>query len=150
MIRVRIAAPEELPGIAQFYRETDYGGGLRLSDTLVVAEDEGVLVGAVRLCDEFGELVLRGMRVRRDLQRRGIGSLLLLELEPFLRERVCYCVPHRYLFSFYGQIGFSEVASEEAPSFLRERVEEYTRLGLDVVVMKRVPGGFDPVSWSSL
>jgi GNAT superfamily N-acetyltransferase len=139
MIKVRIAALEELPRIEQFYRETDYGGGLRLSDTLVVAEEGGVLVGAVRLCDEFGEMVLRGMRVRRDRQRCGIGSRLLLELEHLLQDRVCYCVPHRYLFSFYGQIGFSKVAPEEAPSFLRERVEEYTRLGLDVVLMRRMP-----------
>jgi hypothetical protein len=64
-------------------------------------------------------------------------------LEPLIGERECFCLPHRYLRSFYGRIGFVEMAASEAPAFLQARCAEYRRVyGLDVVIMRRPkPGG---------
>jgi N-acetylglutamate synthase-like GNAT family acetyltransferase len=47
------------------------------ADRFFISEMDGELVGGVRLALEEGALVLRGMRVRADMQRRGIGTRLL-------------------------------------------------------------------------
>lgn len=54
------------------------------TDALVVAEHEGVLGGAVRICDAHDVLVLRGMRVREGMRRQGIGARLLQAVEPVI------------------------------------------------------------------
>jgi hypothetical protein len=38
---------------------------------------------------------------------------------------------------FYGQIGFSVMTPATAPTFLIDRVANYVRLGLDVLLMVR-------------
>jgi uncharacterized glyoxalase superfamily protein PhnB/N-acetylglutamate synthase-like GNAT family acetyltransferase len=141
MAIARKAHPEEFERIAAFYRDNDYRPAISPADVIVVAENAGALCGAVRICDERDVLVLRGMRVGKDMRRRGIGTHLLQAVEPVIGARECFCIPHRHLRSFYGRIGFVEVEAAEAPSFLRERCAEYRReYGLDVIVMRR-PGG---------
>jgi N-acetylglutamate synthase-like GNAT family acetyltransferase len=137
-ITTRKAHPEDFPRIAAFYRCHDYKPAISPGDVIVVAENEGTLGGVVRVCAEQGVLVLRGMRVRADMRRQGIGARLLQAIEPEIGERECFCIPHRYLRSFYGRIGFVEMDEAEVPSFLRERCAEYKRdYGLDVIIMRR-------------
>jgi GNAT superfamily N-acetyltransferase len=144
MIATRVAQPGELERIAAFYRDNGYEPTISPADVIVVAEvaeNEGAFCGAVRLCDEGGVLVLRGMRVCEHMRRQGIGTRLLHAVEPVIGGRGCFCIPHRYLRSFYGQIGFVEIEPSEAPDFLRERCATYGReYGLDVILMRR-PGG---------
>jgi N-acetylglutamate synthase-like GNAT family acetyltransferase len=103
-----------------------------------MAESGGEICGIVWLCEEENVLVLRGMRVRKDLQRRGIGSRLLRAAEPMTGGRMCFCIPHRHLRSFYARIGFQEIRSNKAPSFLEERYNRYRfEYGLDVILMHR-------------
>jgi len=53
-------APREALGeIAAFYAAAGYGAGVADGDTVLVARRDGALVGAVRLCEENGVLVLR-------------------------------------------------------------------------------------------
>ena len=55
------------------------------------------VIGAVRLAAEHGVTVLRGMRVRSDLRRRGIGGQLLGRLDEALGPATCYCIPYAWL-----------------------------------------------------
>jgi len=77
-------------------------------------------------------LVLRGMRVRADVRRRGIGTHLLAEVAATIGSQTCYCIPYRWLISFYAQAGFLQVRPEEVPAFLARRHEKYMGDGLDV------------------
>jgi N-acetylglutamate synthase-like GNAT family acetyltransferase len=143
MIATRVAHPGEFDRIAAFYRDNGYTPPISPADVIVVAEvagNEGALCGAVRLCNERSVIVLRGMRVREHMRRQGIGTRLLHAVESVIGGRECFCIPHRYLRSFYGQIGFVEIEPTEAPEFLRERWATYGReYGLDVILMRR-PG----------
>jgi N-acetylglutamate synthase-like GNAT family acetyltransferase len=144
MIATRAAHPADFERVAAFYRDNGYEPTISPADVIVVAgvaENEGALCGAVRLCDEHSVLVLRGMRVCEDMRRQGIGTRLLHAVEPVIGGRECFCIPHRYLRSFYGQIRFLEIEPTETPEFLRERFATYRReYGLDVILMRR-PGG---------
>jgi len=138
MVNVRQAYPGEFGRIAAFYRHLDYAPTLAPDDIIVLAEHGGELCGAVRICEEHGALLLRGMRVREGVRGQGIGTRLLEAVEPFLGGRECFCIPLRYLGSFYGRIGFSKIAPATAPPFLRERCEKYRReYGLDVIIMRK-------------
>ena len=138
MVLIRKAGLDEFERVLKFYRANNYEPRVNPADIISVAESGGEICGIVRLCEEEGCLVLRGMRVRIDLQRRGIGSRLLRAAEPVIGERMCFCIPHRHLRSFYAQIGFQEIRSNEAPSFLQGRYNRYrVEHGLDVILMRR-------------
>ncbi|MBN1312754.1 MAG: GNAT family N-acetyltransferase [Anaerolineae bacterium] len=138
MVTTREAWPEEFDRVVEFYRLIGYEAIINQKDAIVVSEEGGELCGAARLCLERGILVLRGVRVREEYQRQGIGTQLLRALVPVIRGRECFCIPHRYLRSFYGQIGFVEVDPAAAPPFLAERHVEYrSGGGLDVIIMRR-------------
>jgi len=110
-------------------------------DHIFVALAGTEVVGAVRLAVESGVLVLRGMRVRADVQRRGIGTRLLGRLDDAVGDMTCWCIPYGWLTTFYGQIGFRLAAIDEAPDFLAERCRQYREHGLDVTVMVRMSRG---------
>lgn len=137
MMTIRCAPTGELMRVEAFYRETAYYGGLNVADTVIVAESDGKIVGAVRLCEEEGVLVLRGVRVRKNFHRQGVGTQILAAVDRFVGDRRCYCIAHRYLRGFYGQIGFDEIQLNTAPAFLQQRLAKYTEQGLDVIIMAR-------------
>ena len=138
MLTTRTLQPEEFESIGSFYGKNQYRAAIEPCDLFIVAEESGAIRAAVRLCHQEGILLLRGMRVAPAFQRRGIGSHLLRFVESTIADEVCYCIPHTYLRSFYGRIGFGEIASDEAPRFLRERCEQYeSENGLDVIIMRR-------------
>lgn len=133
-----VQGPERDEAVA-FLRREGYTSDVSLADHVFVATVGGELAGVVRLSTEHGVLVLRGMRVRSDLQRKGIGSHLLTRLKDAIAGDLCYCIPFGWLLSFYGSIGFEEVAESSAPAFLAERLQRYRQKGLDVVIMRRLP-----------
>lgn len=140
MAQIRTAQPQEFEQVATFYRSHNYLPEIDRADLFVVAERDGALCGAVRLCEECDVLVLRGMRVAQAVQRRGIGTQLLETVAALIGGRDCYCVPHRYLWRFYAQIGFEEIEPCRAPPFLQQRWTEYQReYNLDVIIMHRLP-----------
>ena len=137
MITVRSVDRSEFDRVLGFYQETGYSGGLGDSDQVVIAERHDKLLGAVRLCEEAGAVVLRGMRVSTSIRRQGVGTRLLEGLVPFLPDTICYCLPHRYLKQFYGTIGFVELDPADAPGLLQERLKHYRRMGVDSLIMAR-------------
>lgn len=137
---VRRCRNDELTLARAFYRSVGYEGGIQDSDCVVVAVDHtGDIVGVVRLADEEGEMILRGMFVAAHLQRRGVGHQLLGEVAVQLADRPCWCLPYAHLVDFYGLIGFRGVDPSSAPKHLRERLVEARRKWGDIIVMRREP-----------
>jgi N-acetylglutamate synthase-like GNAT family acetyltransferase len=133
-----IGADEREDAIA-FLKSQGYARTIGENDRFFISETAGEIVGIVRLAREDGVLVLRGMRVRKDFQRRGVGIQLLRRLVQDAWSERCYCIPYRWLIPFYGQVGFREVAANEAPAFLAKRHASYVSDGLAVVIMCRFP-----------
>jgi GNAT superfamily N-acetyltransferase len=109
VVTIKRAHAEEIEQAAAFYRENGYRPAISPADVIFLAENDGALYGAVRLCEEKGVLALRGMCVSQEMQGQGIGTRLLRAAEPLIGARECFCIPHRHLRSFYGSIGFVEI-----------------------------------------
>jgi GNAT superfamily N-acetyltransferase len=131
---IRFAEINEYPEVLAHYKTCNYNGGAEDEDIIVIAIDE-VLIGAVRICNEHGVQVLRGMQIKPGWQRKGIGSAML----KFVMEQVdmngCYCLPYRHLRSFYASIGFEEIEPKNAPAFLTERLKKYLSSGNEIIIM---------------
>lgn len=125
--------------LEKFLREEGYKEPIQSADEMFAAWSGEAVVGAVRLAMENGVIVLRGMRVRHDLRRVGIGTLLLLKLAETLGSRTCYCIPYGWLLGFYARIGFEKIGPDQTPGFLRDRLANYRDRGLNVEVMARIP-----------
>lgn len=123
--------------VAELYAEVGYDAPIDPSDTVMVASSHGQLIGAVRLCREHGVTVLRGMQIRSELQRQGIGTRLLAACLPHLGRGPAFCLPYSYLTTFYEAVGFEVVGAAGLPDFLARRLDGYLVRGLDVVAMWR-------------
>ena len=134
----RRLGPDEQPSIEAFYRECGYDSPLDSSDKILIAEENGKIEAGLRICHEGGVLVLRGMYVREELRGRGIGSRLLRFTDSEIASDTCYCIPFANLESFYEMAGFLRIDPEQAPTFLRQRLDLYLdSLKLDVILMRR-------------
>jgi predicted N-acetyltransferase YhbS len=120
-----------------FLRAEGYGQAIDDADRMFVVTLGPDVVAAVRLAIEHGVLMLRGMRVRTDMRRRGVGLQLLQRVEREIGQRTCYGIPFAWLEVFYGRIGFRKIPDSEAPPFLVERARRYRQRGLDVIVIRR-------------
>jgi GNAT superfamily N-acetyltransferase len=131
---IRFAGISEYPEVLTHYKICNYNGGVEDEDIIVIAIDEK-LIGAVRICSGYGIQVLRGMQIKSALQKKGIGSSMLKFLVDNVDMNGCYCLPYKHLKSFYASIGFEEIAPQDAPVFLVERLEKYLSSGQDVIIM---------------
>jgi dihydroneopterin triphosphate diphosphatase len=134
---VRRAQDGDLPRVARFYTEAGYDGGLSKGDIVLIAEVGGALVGAVRLAQEHGVRVLRGMQVTPAHQHRGVGKALLQRLVELVGSEPCFCLLHVHLIGFYGGAGFAQANHAELPEFLQQRLEQCLAQGEKVVPMVR-------------
>jgi N-acetylglutamate synthase-like GNAT family acetyltransferase len=136
---IRKASQSDARAIGELY--ASLSPNIRIEEEIqVIAEEDGTAIGIVRLVEEEGALVLRGMNVREDYQRQGIGTQMLVEVEKHIGERECYCLPFPYLENFYGMIGFEKIGVDQVPKFLAQRLERYISMGMDMILMRR-PGG---------
>jgi GNAT superfamily N-acetyltransferase len=115
----------EINRVRKFYQLTGYKGEVGPGDVVIGASRGDDLVGAVRVANEHGVQVLRGMRVKPEFQRQGIGARILEEVRLVLEGRECFAIAYAHLENFYGRIGFRKIDEREAPAFLRERIETY-------------------------
>ncbi len=115
----------QLQRVRDFYRLTGYNGGVGPGDVVVGATRGDELIGVVRLASEQGTQVLRGMRIKPQLQRQGIGKQILEEVRLLLQGKECFAIAFAHLEDFYGRIGFRKIDEQEAPAFLRERIATY-------------------------
>ena len=89
----------------KFYQECERKTHVEADDILVVALSEEKPIGIVRLWFENQTFVLRTMQIHPEVQRRGIGSVILEKFDEVLKERnidQIFCMPYDHLESFYG------------------------------------------------
>lgn len=127
--------------IISFYESCGYTYTPQKDEVILVAMTSRTIVGAVRLCREHEQFVLRGMQVVESLRGQGVGRQLLSEFAHLIGKRECYCLPYTHLEEFYSCIGFQTIRKDEAPGFLRERLETYRakRNGKSYILMRRPP-----------
>lgn len=138
MFSITEAREKRFPEIGEFYKAERARGRPSPGDRIFVADDEGRLVGAVRLCDEQGVAVLRTMRVAADRQRQGLGRRLIAALARELGSRDCFLLGFRHLEGFYGLEGFAKVDAADLPPHLQDRLRLYLAGRPDVMPMRRV------------
>jgi N-acetylglutamate synthase-like GNAT family acetyltransferase len=139
LVQVRQASTEDFERIRAFYASIGRGQ-VYAGERWVIAEHDGQIVGAVRLCREEGHAVLRTMHIRNAFQRAGLGARMLRALEPLLFGEPCYCLPYTHLPDFYATIGFQIIPLEVAPPHLQARYRQGTAQGLHMLLMRRLPG----------
>jgi len=137
MLSIDCDRAANLDWLSEFYRQCGYGGKVQPEDRVFFAVDNNQIQGVVRLAQEKGACILRGMQVVRNQQQRGIGKRLLAILTQTLDGKECFCLPYTHLEQFYGQAGFITVADAELPGFLRERKQGYLHREMDVIAMAR-------------
>lgn len=144
--RVEAASDTDTPSVLRLYERVGYKGGVGAGDTVLLVRSEKDVVGAVRLCEETGTLVLRGMFVDSAHRGRGIGTALLAAASDAIGSSECWCVPYSHLIGFYSRIGFHEVSRGAAPDFLEDRRSAYEKNGDQVTVMLRAQGWSAPAT----
>jgi GNAT superfamily N-acetyltransferase len=137
MIRIRRGSEADVGAANDFYQSCESAGRAQPGDRILFAETASEIMGLVRLCPENGHLILRGMRVRSDQQRRGVGRQLLFAAEEWIGDAECFCLPYTHLERFYGTIGFKLVPPEALPKYLQNRMAQYSGRGLSIIGMKR-------------
>ena len=137
MPTIRVTDGREKARVDAFYASEGRRTRIVLAEKLVVAEENGVIVGVVRLCEEEGHGVLRTMRVREAWRGQGLGTGMLKAFAPLVAGRDCYGLPFDHLTQFYAQIGFRSIPKASAPRHLWERLEENLSKGEKMLVMLR-------------
>jgi GNAT superfamily N-acetyltransferase len=135
VVNVEVVRGQDLARIRAFYDAVGYGGGVSEAGISFAATAGGQVIGVVRLCEEDGVTVLRGMQVAPGFRRQGIGRALLAHCMPWLDRGPSYCLPYEHLIGFYGQAGFVPVPPDALPRFLAERLDRYLLSGQRVIAM---------------
>ena len=132
--QVRRLLPEQHSALAQFYKRNQYKGKVKESDKIwVLTQIDGHVVAAVRLCQQAGFTMLRGVWVERGVRAKGLGSQLLRHLQSSGELHGCYCFPYLHLERFYAKHGFQRV--EQVPVALQPIFERYNRKSAQVLLM---------------
>lgn len=129
VVRIELIPGNEAASIVDpFYEQEGKTHRARSSDLFFAAFMENSIVGVCRFCIEEDTPLLRSMIVRSNLRSHKIGSKILKSFADYLDTNgfgPTYCVPYDHLGTFYGQIGFKIIREEDAPLFLRERIQNY-------------------------
>jgi|GEM_PF-859093 len=144
-ITLKQLQPDQFPALQRFYKQNGYKGKPGGKDQIwCLMDTEQQIVAAVRLCQQAGELILRGVWVDKQLRGKGLGAELLSQLAATGTLTECYCFPYVGLEGFYQQAGFEVVPT--APAQLNSLLERYNRKGEQVCLMhfnKPHPAGID-------
>lgn len=129
MIEVQIRPGVEVKDLVDpFYFRNGSKGIARPDDLFFMAYQSDQLVGCVRYCFEENTPMLRTMMIDPGFRCLSIGRTLLIQFEKHLIQhnlRNTFCLPYPHLENFYGIIGFKKVSENQAPVFLRERMQQY-------------------------
>jgi RimJ/RimL family protein N-acetyltransferase/N-acetylglutamate synthase-like GNAT family acetyltransferase len=117
----------------EFYHSLDYTKEFKAEDVIFGAFNNRSLIGAVRLEQNKGVTVLRGMQIHYKYAGNGIGRELLKLIEFQLGNTNCYCIPFGWLEKFYASIGFKKIDPADSPKFLQERLAD----NVHAIIMKR-------------
>jgi N-acetylglutamate synthase-like GNAT family acetyltransferase len=76
-ITILRATAADFPVVQAFYASVGYFQAITADCVVISARAEDKIVGAVRLSQESGAVVLRGMQIAQSYQRQGIGTRML-------------------------------------------------------------------------
>ena len=140
-VTVRFLEPSEHKGAGvRFYETQGYEGGIAVADIPLGAWEDEELVGLVRLAPEQGLHLLRGMFIHARVQRQGIGTRMLIQLQPRMQHASHWLVCPDRLNAFYGQVGFHPVDTHVTPPHLLARAARYqTEARGTMNVLRRPP-----------
>ncbi len=138
-ITVHVGNREDFDDIRAFYGRWTTKSILP-SQRFVIAKAGQSIIGAVRLCQEDGHVIVRTMQIDDRYHRQGIGTRMLATLEPLLEPAPSYCLPYVHLPAFYSKIGFQIIPVEQAPPHLQARYHLGTTQGIQMLVMHRPAG----------
>ena len=125
-MEIKVLENSDFTDVKDFYVSCGHDTVPDPSNKVIVAIENGKIIGAVRLCLEHDVYMLRTMDVAEGYQGKGIGTELLKKFEELLGDNECYALAYSHLENFYGQIGFQTIENEkEGPQFLRERLADY-------------------------
>lgn len=138
-LQIRERTNETLEQIVEFYRSVGYGGPVDENDKYFFAYLKEILIAVVRIAQENGEYVLRGMYMSEEERGKGIGKRMLASITPYLNSlnSPCYCIPYAHLEGFYSNFGFVKISGDDAPQFLVDRQKKYLEQGSEVILMGR-------------
>jgi GNAT superfamily N-acetyltransferase len=136
-MNIRQANKTEYPQVEQHYALCGYRGGIGDDDLVIVSPEGEAIVGAVRICFENGERVLRGMHIQPAYQGNGLGKAMLEYVALHVGLHGCYCLPHAHLRLFYGHVGFREIEEDGAPEFLVRRLRGYREAGHPTLIIMK-------------
>ncbi len=138
-VTIRTATEHDLPAVRLAFKDWGYRGNARNTDTILMAEHEGELVGLVRLTPEHGVPVLRGLSIPPKYQMRGIGQALVRRALESFPGSDFYCLPLAPLKDFFAYGGFVPCPPDQAPPFLSDRLDQYRHGGGNFILMHRLP-----------
>lgn len=129
-------------------QRTDRAGVLGLIEgtrsRILLAHDEGELVGSVLLEDEGDKAYIGMFAVRPGLQSRGLGSALLGEAERVAREelhrdvaRMTVIAQRSELIAWYERRGYAQTGEREEFPYGNERFGKPRRNDLYFVVLEK-------------
>lgn len=134
---IRLSTLGDLDLVQGFYDSVGDHSRVSEGDIVLMAEQDQSLVGVVRLCQEDGHFVLRGMSVHPEYQKKGIGRRLLTRFEELVSDKTCWCIARDDLEVFYGRIGFGKITPDRLPLCLQKQVKEFNDLGHEVLCLVR-------------
>ena len=120
---------QNIDELRDFYLIFNNTGPVTSDDDIILANLRDRIVGTVRLSQENGVYIMRGMFVHEAFQKQAIGRKMLSVFEEHLKNRdisQAFLIRGPHLEAFYGQIGFHKTDSS-APQFLMERSRSYEK-----------------------
>jgi GNAT superfamily N-acetyltransferase len=139
----------DLRPINDFYRRCGYDDIAHRGEKVIIAKEQGSIIGVVRLCRDRGVLLLRGMEVAEGFRHRGVATRLLTKVQEAVGDGECYGISYAHLEKLYSGGGFDFLSDEGiAPMAVRSRLATYRQERPDcdyriMVRRKRVPQAGD-------
>ncbi|TDR73553.1 GNAT family N-acetyltransferase [Paludibacterium purpuratum] len=135
-LTIRQASPYEFASVVRLYDEGGYDGRYQASDFLLLALSGQQAVGVVRLVQDQGYTLLRGLYIGKDWRGRGIGRRLLAAAAGHLTTP-CYCLAQSSLLGLFAAQGFIPCDDSISPPFLLERRHRYGWTGKTYHILYR-------------
>jgi GNAT superfamily N-acetyltransferase len=120
--------------VKAFYQKTTYQSAASTApdDEIIAAFNAEDIIGLYRLCTESEVCVLRGFFVLPQFQNKGIGTLMLMQLNDVLQKRICYLICKKQTNTFYAKAGFV-IGTNNISNFLLQRKNKYNNPEMNIL-----------------
>lgn len=139
---LRTATPEEILWVNEQYAQVGFIPSDPASETIVIAELDGIRAGVGRLVDaDDGACELGGMLVFAPYRGRGVARGIIAELIRRAAGRTVYCIPFADLEHLYAAAGFRRVEPVSVPRKVQEKLQWCAReISSRAVILMKLGG----------